>query len=374
MRLLVLSSLFVAVAAAAAPQQSLPSAPSAVKQEQTQPVYRKQQKEAPAAPPSAPAQQPATQSPAPVQQAPTAPARPQATTDGMKEGAAQQDPRDDGDYRFITRADEVNVIFTVTDKRGRFIRNLKAADFKILDDKRQVNQIRNFTSETDLPLRVGLLIDTSASIRDRFKFEQDAAIEFLTTIVRPRQDKAFVIGFDSVPEVVADLTDNSERLSAGVRSLRPGGGTALYDAIYGAARDRLRNLKERSPIRKVIIVLSDGEDNQSRVTREEAIEMAQRAEVIVYAISTNESGNESRGDKVLERIANATGGQAFFPIKLEDVRDHFQEISEALRSQYVVAYKPENFLADGRYRSIEIQPLNRKLRAHARSGYFAPRE
>jgi Ca-activated chloride channel family protein len=154
--------------------------------------------------------------------------------------------------------------------------------------------------------------------------------------------------------------------------LRPGGGTALYDAVYLICRDRLAKESNNPPIRRAIILLSDGEDNQSRVTREEAIEMAQRAEVVIYTISTNISGVKLRGDKVLERLADATGGRAFFPFKAEDVADAFTSIQEELRSQYSIAYKPANFAADGRLRTIDISSKTRKLHIRSRTSYYAP--
>ncbi len=249
--------------------------------------------------------------------------------------------------------EEVRVVFTVTDKHGHYIKDLKRDDFKVLDDRKPA-ELRSFRSETDLPLQVGLLIDASNSVRDRFKFEQEAAIEFLNAVVRPHDDKAFVVGFDVTPEVTQDFTDNTEKLSIGIRALRAGGGTAMYDALYFACRDKLMKQERTGPVRNAIILLSDGEDNASHVTREEAIDMAQRADAIVYTISTNISGMKGQGDKVLMRIADATGGQSFFPFQLRDVSNAFLSIQEELRSQYAIAYKPENFLADGRYRTIEI--------------------
>lgn len=266
---------------------------------------------------------------------------------------------------------EVPVIFTVTDKHGRFVKNLTKNDFKVVDDHKPAASIVSFSSETDLPLRVGLLVDASNSVRDRFRFEQEAAIEFLNQIIRPRSDRGFVIGFDTTAEVTQDFTDSAELLSRGVRMLRPGGGTALYDALYYACRDKLMKARTTGPVRRAVILLSDGEDNQSRVTREEAIEMAQRAEVIVYAISTNVSGVKLRGDKVLERLAEATGGRAFFPFKIQDVANAFSEIQDELRSQYLLAYKPADFQADGRYRTIDIVVDNKGLKVRARKGYFA---
>ena len=215
-------------------------------------------------------------------------------------------------------------------------------------------------------------LDASNSVRDRFKFEQEAAIEFLNQIIRHSYDTAFVIGFDTTPEVTQDFTDNNELLSKGVRALRAGGGTAMYDALYFACRDKLLKAPHIGPVRKAIILLSDGDDNQSRVTREEAIEMAQRAEVIVYTISTNVSGMKASGDKVLERIADATGGRAFFPFQIRDVSDAFSAIQDELRSQYQLAYIPEDFRSDGRFRSIQIQADQKQFHVRARRGYYAP--
>jgi VWFA-related protein len=210
-------------------------------------------------------------------------------------------------------------------------------------------------------------------VRDRFKFEQESAIEFLNQTVRRHYDQAMVVGFDATPEVTQDFTDDTEKLGHGVRELRPGGGTALYDALYYACRDKLLKQPKGGPTRRAIILLSDGDDNLSHVTREEAIEMAQRAEAIVYTISTNVSGTKGAGDKVLERIADATGGRPFFPFQLRDVANAFAEIQDELRSQYAVSYKPADFKPDGHFRTIEIVASDRKnFRVRARRGYYAP--
>ncbi len=235
------------------------------------------------------------------------------------------------------------------------------------------SRLAAFSAETNLPLQVGLLIDASNSVRDRFKFEQESAIEFLNQTIRRNYDQAMVVGFDVTPEVTQDFTDDPEKLDRGIRELRPGGGTALYDALYYACREKLLKTPREGPTRRAIVLLSDGEDNQSHVTREEAIEMAQRAEAIVYTISTNVSGTKGTGDKVLERIAEATGGRAFFPFQIRDVANDFAEIQEELRSQYAVSYKPADFKADGHFRTIEIVASDRKnYHVRARRGYYAP--
>jgi Ca-activated chloride channel family protein len=280
---------------------------------------------------------------------------------------------DDSLTTLKTTVNEVRVVFTVTDRHGRYIKDLKSNDFRVIDDQKPA-ELRSFRSETDLPLQVGLLVDASNSVRDRFKFEQDAAIEFLNSIIRPRYDKAFVVGFDATPEVTQDFTDSTENLSAGVRMLRAGGGTAMYDALYFACRDKLLKQAQTGPVRRAIILLSDGDDNLSHVTREEAIEMAERAEVIVYTISTNISGTKGNGDKVLERIAEATGGRAFFPFQMREMSDAFLSIQEELRSQYAIGYKPANFVADGHFRTIEILAQEKGLKVRTKKGYYAPKQ
>lgn len=366
--------------------QDLPSAPSAVKIQQMQ---RAKPAQPPANNPSPPATQPAsTGSPqpaaadargteaAPPKSLSAQPAPPAAEPEASSTAPAKAAPASSDETQLTTirkRVDEVNVIFTVTDKHGHYVKDLTKTDFRVLDDRQPQSQVVSFGSETNLPLRVGLLIDASNSVRDRFKFEQAAAIEFLNQIIRPSFDKAFTIGFDTTPEVTQDFTDNTEALSHGVRMLRPGGGTAMYDALYYACRDKLAKTKDTGSVRRAIILLTDGEDNQSHVTREEAIEMAQRAEVIVYTISTNITGMKSHGDKVLERIADASGGRAFFPFKVEDVTDAFTQIQDELRSQYALSYRPAGFKRDGAYHSIEIVAEKHKdMHVRARRGYYAP--
>ncbi|PYX08107.1 MAG: VWA domain-containing protein [Acidobacteria bacterium] len=300
-----------------------------------------------------------------------------AVTSGVGVPAAARATESDATDPVLTikkRVDEVNVLFIATDRHGKFVRNLRQNDFSILDDHKPPQSIVNFRRDTDLPLELGLLIDTSGSVRSRFDFEEEAAVGFLQHTLRPRFDRAFVMGFNGHSQIAQDFTDNVQLLETGVRSLRNGGGTALYDAIYRASRDKLLKDKSDRPVRHAIIILSDGEDNQSDVSRAQAIEMAQRAEVIIYAISTDDSGLILRGDKVLQQLADATGGRAFFPFKTKDIKNSFSAIEDELRSQYVVSYRPANFDADGRYRSIEITALKKDLQVRARKGYYAPRQ
>lgn len=274
-----------------------------------------------------------------------------------------------------THTDEVNIIFTVTDKHGRFIRDLKQEQFKILDNNLPPREVTYFDAETDLPLRVGLLIDASNSIRDRFQFEQQAAIEFLQQIIRPRSDRAFVLAFDEVWDLTQDFTGDLDKLTRGIQVIRPGGGTAMWDAVYFACRDKLMKERDDFPVRRAIILVSDGDDNQSRVLRQEALDMAQRASVIIYTISTNlTSSSVDQGDKNLKMLADATGGRAFFPFKLQELADAFHDIQEELRSQYVVAYKPDQFQANGQFRPVQITMADKKFRIRAKKGYYVPKQ
>jgi Ca-activated chloride channel family protein len=267
----------------------------------------------------------------------------------------------------------VNLLFTVTDRKGRFVTDLGKEDFQVFENKKK-QTISEFTAETDLPLRLAILIDTSNSIRDRFRFEQEAAIEFINSVMRPRQDKAMVVSFDTAAEIVTDMTDDPEKLAQGIRGLRPGGGTALYDAIFYACRDRLIRDQPRHKFRRAIIIVSDGDDNQSRVTRDQALELAQKADVVIYSISTNITRTETDGDKVLKYLTAETGGQAFFPFKVQDLAQSFENIANELRHQYNIFYQPVPLQADGLYHAIEVKVPGRKdLVIRARKGYYAPR-
>ena len=270
------------------------------------------------------------------------------------------------------RVNLVNVLFTVTDKKSHMVLDLTKEDFRVLEDNKP-QSIRFFSREADLPLRIGVLIDTSNSIRDRLHFEEEAAIDFLQETLRPGKDLAFLEGFDVEPQLLQDYTDEVDKHAEAARKLQAGGGTALYDAIFFACKQKLLFFPPPEPyLRRVIIVISDGLDNQSERSREEAIAMAQRAEVTIFTISTNRSGLTERGDKVLKRMAEETGGRAFFPFEARDLAANFQEISRELRSQYSLAYVSTNEKMDGTFRTISVEPLEKNLRVRAKNGYFAP--
>ncbi len=286
----------------------------------------------------------------------------------------------------------VDVLFTVLNRRNKLVPDLEKDDFKIFDDK-SPQAIRYFSRQTDLPLRIGLLMDTSNSIRDRLKFEQDAATSFLFSVIRHNKDQAFVMTFDDEPALIQTFTDDAGRLRDEIVKTRAGGGTAVYDAIYEACRTQLSH-PPRPPgdqpdvVRRVMILISDGEDNLSNHTRSEAIEMAQRTSVVIYTISTstqwiqlsqtdpekaaNRKTHLTEGDKILHDIAEETGGRAFFPYHVDDLDQSFQDIGDELRNQYSIAYIPTNYVLDGKYHKIRIEiPEHKGYQVRARRGYFA---
>lgn len=265
----------------------------------------------------------------------------------------------------------VPLLFTVTDRRNRFITDLGREDFQVFDDGWQ-QEIREFDRESDLPLRIGVILDTSNSIRARFKFEQEAAIEFLQGVLAEEHDRAFLVSFDTRAELIVDYTNEIEELADGVRRLRAGGGTALYDAIYYACRDKLPEDQPKEQFRRALVVIGDGEDNRSTVTREDALEMAHKAETVVYTISTNRSGKAESGDKTLRRFAKETGGVAFHPFQARDLQQSFANIANELRHQYFILYSPSQFVNDGSFHTVEIRTKMRNANVRVRSGYYAP--
>jgi len=266
----------------------------------------------------------------------------------------------------------VDLIFTVTDHHGNFVTGLQQQNFGLLDDGRPPQRVVSFKQQTNLPLRVGIMMDTSSSIRQRFQFEQQAAIDFLLQVLHP-DDRAFVEGFDVQTDISQDFTNRVDLLDTGISKLRPGGGTALFDSLYKTCRDQMLTLQQTNDVRKAIVLVSDGDDDYSRSQESDAIKMCQRAETIVYTISTNTGPSKDKGDDVLQNIADATGGQAFFPTRMEDVAVGFHNIEVELRSQYSLVYVPANFRQDGSFRTIYLQCLDSRYAVRAKKGYFAPK-
>ena len=269
--------------------------------------------------------------------------------------------------------DRVNVLFTVTAKGGKLVTNLTKNDFQVFEDG-ALQDISNFSKEDDLPLNIGLLVDTSGSVWNKLRFEREAAAKFFRSTLRPGQDKAFVMAFDSGAELLQDYTDNPDTLRHAVEHMIAGGSTSLYDAVSQAAAHKI----EGQGARRVLIVLSDGFDNASHIDLAGALETVQKNDVVIYAISTNRTEglmlqDPGPGDANLSQLAAETGGRAFFPKRLEDLGRVFQRIGEELRAQYSLAYGPTNMRRDGTYRKIVIVPSHKGYSVRCRHGYFAPK-
>ena len=271
------------------------------------------------------------------------------------------------------RVDEVTVFFTAT-KGHKYVDDLTEGEVSVKDDNRPAARISAFGHQSDLPLRLGLLIDTSNSVHYRFHFEQEASSGFLEKIVRPQTDRAFVIGFSDSMKLAQDYTDSPEKLAHGVSSLRADGGTAIFDTVRAACW-KLSRSPDQGPTARILVLLSDGDDNASKSTLEQAIETAQREEVTIYTISTNNSGYARPGDRVLRDLALQTGGQSFAPNSAKEMVKAFTAIEEEMRSRYALAYQPADLREDGRFHRIEIlaRKYAKKLHVHARKGYYAPR-
>ncbi len=299
---------------------------------------------------------------------------------------APQEPPIDPSQTISLDVTRVNILFTVADKKGRFVNNLLKEDLEVIELKKK-QTILEFAAESELPLRIAILVDTSNSIRSRFRFEIDAARTFLESVIRKGRDKALIYSFDTEAELVQDFTDDTELLGNKLRDLRPGGGTALYDAMMAACKDRMMLDRPMHNFRRAMIVIGDGEDNASSHTRDQAMEFAQRTDVVIFAISTNNSGSmrdqatehmphqQSDGDKVLQYLTKETGGLTYFPFRAQDLEQDFENIANELRSQYSILFRPEPLKTDGRYHPIEVRiPRRGDLVVRARKGYYAPRQ
>jgi Ca-activated chloride channel homolog len=276
---------------------------------------------------------------------------------------------------FRSAVDEVTIFFAATD-HGKSATNLTASDIVVRDDNRPPHAILGFRNESQLPLRLGLIIDTSNSVKDRIAFEEAAATKFLETVVTGKDDLAFVVGVNNSVLLVQDFSGDQAKISHEINQLAPGGGTALWDAVQFGA-DKLRERAEDKPVARVLIVISDGEDNASSATLKQAIASAQRGEVAVYTVSTQDYSQEDPsaelGDHALRALSELTGGTAFIPGSVRGLKGSLAELQQVIRGRYLVSYKPAAFQRDGRYREIDIKAEKdgHKLRVYARKGYYA---
>lgn len=277
-----------------------------------------------------------------------------------------------GAWVFRRQVNEVTVMFTATQK-GKFVADLQRNDVEVRDDKKPPAEIMDFRNEQDLPLRLGLLVDTSGSVNDRFKFEVQAASQFVKEVVDQKHDRVFVAGFSHRLRVKEDFTNDPVKVSGVLAQLHDDqGDTAVYDAIAAGCK-KLAASGDQQPVARVLVLLSDGDDNASSFTLKDAAEIAQSYEVTVYTVSTNPRGLNLIGDDALEKVAEQSGGRALFPASNKQVAKAFARIRDELRNRYAVSYRPAEFKPDGHFRRIRIaaRRLGKKLHVHARKGYYA---
>ena len=268
----------------------------------------------------------------------------------------------------------VNVLFTVTDNKGRLVSGLGPEDFTVEEDGNR-QTIQYFARENELPLTLALLVDTSPSVRPVFDEEKRTAVSFLESILR-EQDLALIIGFDRSVTLIQDFTESTRLLGDAVYSLDIGSGTSVYDAVYLASREKLRHETGR----KAIILISDGEDTTSRLKRDESLIAAHQGDAVIYSISNVPPrrgflGGRRNGDmRTLKRLSEETGGAVFVLDNKSDFEDIFGQIAAELRTQYSLGYVSTNLKEDGKYRRIKIIPRDKRLKVRARKGYYAADE
>jgi Ca-activated chloride channel family protein len=266
---------------------------------------------------------------------------------------------------------EVNLTFTVTDHRGHFVRNLAPSDFTINDNGEPPERITYFESQSELPLRLAIAIDSSDSVAYAFNAEKQSAIVFLRLILRRTADLALVMQFNQEVRLVQELTSDNDLLSHAIRNkLRSGGETAIYDAVF-AASQQLAKVEDVQTARRAIILITDGEDNSSHINLEQAEEVTQRNECAVFVMSINLAGrNPEQSQRAMKELSEVSGG-TFFDIRTnEGATIAFFKIGKELRSQYLISYKPARVSHDGSFHRIVVSGP-KKLRIHHRDGYFA---
>lgn len=282
-------------------------------------------------------------------------------------------PSESLDFTISKNVDEVNLILSITDMKGRFVSDLTAGDLKLIDNNKSPEKWNYFQARTNLPLHVILAIDVSSSIRSRLRFEQQGAITFLKRILRKETDKAAIIAFGSdVQEKTAGMTSDTNALQAEIRTLQANGETAMYDAIILASH-KLHESRQHTGVRPVIILITDGDDTASKATLNAAEEAALRSEATIFALDANSVYEiNPKGRLILNKLTRDTGGFVLPARDYDDLKSAFSTIEKILRSQYALGYLPPDLEANGSFRSIEVTSLKRDLKIHARKGYYAP--
>lgn len=282
-------------------------------------------------------------------------------------------PGENLDFTISKHVHEVNLILSVTDSKRRFVDNLTADDFRLLDNHKSPGKWSYFQARTNLPLHVILAIDVSSSIRDRLRFEQQAASHFLKNILRKETDEAAIVTFGStVQEKTAGMTSDVNALDIAIRTVQAGGETAMYDAIV-ISSGKLHESKRNFAVRPVIILITDGVDTASKVTLRAAEEAAIRSEAAIFALDSNSIFETNpKGRLVLEKLTRDTGGFLVPARENSDLKNAFSTVEKILRSQYALGYPPPDLEIDGSFRPIDITCTKRGLQVHARNGYYAP--
>jgi Ca-activated chloride channel homolog len=277
------------------------------------------------------------------------------------------------DFTISKQTDEVNLILSVTDSKGRFVNNLTSDDLKLLDNHKPPERLTYFQARTNLPLSVILLIDISSSVRERLHFEQQAASAFLKHILRKETDEGAIVAFGStVQEKTTGMTSDTKALDSTIHALQAGGETAMYDAIVLASH-KLRANRRKGVVRPVIILLTDGDDTASKATLRAAEEAASRSEAAIFALDANSIYEKHpKGRLVLDKLTHETGGFVLSAQENSDLKGAFSTIEKILRSQYALGYPPPELEANGNFRPVEVTSGKRGLRIHARNGYYAP--
>jgi VWFA-related protein len=285
-------------------------------------------------------------------------------------------PATSAGWLFRQTVDEVQLFFSVTD-HGKSVTDLRAQDIQLRDNNEAPAAVMDFRSEVQLPLRLGIVIDISNSINTRFGFEQQAARRFLQSVLTNPDDLAFIVAFANSVFLIQDFTATHEQLQQALQKLAPGGGTALWDAVAFASH-KLASQIERQATARVLVVITDGEDNSSTETLKQAIQAAQSDQVTVYTVDTNEHtardvGTTSTGERALKVLSEQTGGALFVPGSIDSLDRSFNELCQIIRSRYLISYKPAHLDFDGRFRSIKIrvERPERRLRVYSRKGYYA---
>ena len=264
-------------------------------------------------------------------------------------------------------------LFFAASSRGHMVDDLGLTDVQVLDNNKPPEKVVEFAPQSKLPLRLALLVDTSGSVHDRFSFEKKAAIKFIQDVLSRSSDLAFIAGFSTETKVTQDFTADQGQLAKGIEQLKNAGGTALFDAVSSACW-KLAEYPDDDRVARVIVVLSDGEDNSSHSSLKQAIQTEEKTGVTVYTISTREeAGAKTDADKVLEALAEASGGEAMFPYDVLSMGKVFEALRNRIRSRYFIAYEPADFQPNGSYRSIRIiaRKNGKALQVRTRKGYHA---